>query len=154
MRCGYCSSSESKVIDSRQTDDGLKTRRRRECIACGKRFTTYEIIETIPLVIIKKDLTRQPFSSEKMINSVTRACAKSSIPIEILENLAIEIQDHYANTMQKEVNSSDLGELILNRLRDIDQVAYIRFASVYRDFKDIDSFLYELNMLKKEENLK
>lgn len=149
MRCEYCLSCDSKVIDSRQTDDGTRIRRRRECISCGKRFTTYEIIESTPLVIIKKDLTRQPFSSEKMINSLTRACAKSSISIETLEDLTLETQEHYANSMQKEVHSSDLGELILTRLKDIDQVAYIRFASVYRDFKDINSFLDELNNLKK-----
>lgn len=148
MKCGYCTSNDSKVIDSREIDEGSRIRRRRECNACGKRFTTYETIENIPLIIIKKDLTRQPFSTEKMINSVTRACAKSSISVEILENLANEIQDYYATKVQKEVHSSDLGELILARLRDIDQVAYIRFASVYRDFKDIDSFLDELNELK------
>lgn len=148
MKCGYCSSYDSKVVDSRQTDDGLRTRRRRECINCGMRFTTYEDIVSIPLTIIKKDSTRQPFSTDKMLNSLTRACAKSSISMETLENLTSEVQEHYANTMQKEVNSSDLGEFILSRLKDIDQVAYIRFASVYRDFKDIDSFLDELNELK------
>lgn len=152
MKCAYCASCDSKVIDSRQTDDGLRIRRRRECISCGERFTTYENIELIPLIIIKKDSTRQPFSSEKMINSLTRACAKSSISIETLESLTNEVLDHYANSMQKEVRSSDLGELILSRLRDIDQVAYIRFASVYRDFKDIDSFLDELNVLKNLKN--
>lgn len=149
MKCAYCSSCDSKVIDSRQTDDGMRIRRRRECISCGERFTTYEEIESIPLTIIKKDTTRQPFASTKMINSLTRACAKSSIPMDTLENLTSEVQEHYANNMQKEVHSSELGEFILSRLREIDQVAYIRFASVYRDFKDINSFLDELNQLKK-----
>lgn len=148
MKCAYCTSSDSKVVDSRQTDDGLRIRRRRECIGCAKRFTTYEIIESVPLIIVKKDSTRQPFSTEKMINSLTRACAKSSISMETLEDLVAQVQDHYANEMIKEVQSSELGELILTRLRDIDQVAYIRFASVYRDFKDINSFLDELNELK------
>lgn len=151
MKCGYCMSLDSKVIDSRQTDDGLRTRRRRECNSCGKRFTTYEEIESIPLTIIKKDLTRQPFSGEKMINSLTRACSKSSVSVETLETLkklVSEVQEYYANKMQKEVYSSELGEFILTRLKDIDQVAYIRFASVYRDFQDVDSFLDELNVLK------
>lgn len=151
MKCTNCMSLDSKVVDSRQTDDGLRIKRRRECTNCGQRFTTYEEIESIPLTIIKKDQTRQTFSSEKMINSLTRACSKSSISVESLEtlkSLAVEVKDHYANTMQKEVHSSELGEFILTRLRDIDQVAYIRFASVYRDFQDIDSFLDELNVLK------
>lgn len=151
MKCVYCSHFDSKVVDSRQTDDGARIRRRRECTSCSKRFTTYEVVEYIPLTIIKKDSTRQPFSAEKLINSLTRACAKSSISMDNLDklkNLVIEVEDHFANKMEKEINSSELGELILTKLRDIDQVAYIRFASVYRDFKDIDSFLDELNDLK------
>lgn len=147
MKCIYCSHPDSKVIDSRQTDDGTRIRRRRECVSCEERFTTYEIIESTPLIIVKKDLTRELFSSEKMMKSLTRG-AKTCIPIEVLEKLVIEVQDYFGNKMLKEVNSSELGEYILTRLRDIDQVAYIRFASVYRDFKDIDSFLDELNVLK------
>lgn len=148
MKCAFCGNMESKVVDSRQTEDGLKIRRRRECLSCGARFTTYEIIETIPLMVIKRDKSRQPFDSEKLLSRLMRACGKRPVSIETLEKLISDIQNTYANQMIKEVNSTELGELVMERLKEIDQVAYVRFASVYKEFKDIDTFMDELKSLK------
>ncbi|MFZ2538598.1 MAG: transcriptional regulator NrdR [Oscillospiraceae bacterium] len=148
MKCAFCGCMESKVVDSRQTEDGLKIRRRRECLSCGARFTTYEIIETIPLMVIKRDKSRQAFDSEKLLGRLMRACGKRPVSIETLEKLVSDIQNTYANQMIKEVNSTELGELVMQRLKEIDQVAYVRFASVYKEFKDIDTFMDELKSLK------
>lgn len=150
MKCAFCGHLESKVVDSRQTEDGLKIRRRRECLACGSRFTTYEIIETIPLMVIKRDKSRQPFDSNKLIDRLMRACEKRPVSIETLEKLVSDIEYFYANAMIKEVNSSSLGELVMDKLKEIDQVAYVRFASVYKEFADIDTFMEELKKLKKK----
>lgn len=148
MKCAFCGHLESKVVDSRQTDDGLKIRRRRECLKCGARFTTYEIVETIPLIVVKRDKSRQPFDSTKLINGLLRACQKRPISIETLEKLVSDIEYTYSNAMIKEVSSKNLGELVMEKLKEIDQVAYVRFASVNKEFADIESFLEELEKLK------
>lgn len=150
MRCARCGCLESKVIDSRQSEDGMKIRRRRECLNCGGRFTTYEEVETVPLMVVKRDNSRQPFDRHKLLNSLLRACGKRPVSLETLEGLASEIEAHYANRMDKEVKSTDIGELVMEKLKEIDQVAYVRFASVYKEFRDIDSFLAELQELKQE----
>lgn len=148
MKCTFCGCTESKVVDSRQTEDGLKIRRRRECLSCGARFTTYEIIETIPLMVIKRDKSREPFDSEKLLSRLMRACGKRPVSVVTLEKLVSDIQNNYANQMIKEVNSTELGEVVMEKLKEIDQVAYVRFASVYKQFKDIDTFMDELKKLK------
>lgn len=150
MKCAFCGCLESKVVDSRQSDDGLKIRRRRECLNCGARFTTYEEIETVPLMVVKRDRSRQPFDRAKLLRSLLRACGKRPVSLETLEQLVASIEAHYANQMVKEINSTDIGELVMEKLREIDQVAYIRFASVYKEFKDIDSFMAELQALKED----
>lgn len=150
MKCPYCSYEESKVIDSRPTDDNERIRRRRECLKCGERFTTYEAIERMPIVVIKKDGSREPFSSEKLMRQMLIACGKRAVPIETIERAAFDIEAYLQNSLVREVESSRIGELALEKLRDIDEVAYVRFASVYREFRDIDSFMQELQKLKKE----
>ena len=150
MKCAFCGCLESKVVDSRQSDDGLKIRRRRECLNCGARFTTYEEIETVPLMVVKRDRSRQPFDRAKLLRSLLRACGKRPVSLETLEQLVASIEAHYANQMVKEINTTDIGELVMEKLREIDQVAYIRFASVYKEFKDIDSFMAELQALKED----
>lgn len=151
MRCAYCGHLESKVVDSRQTEDGMRIRRRRECLNCGARFTTYEEMETIPLMVIKKDKSREAFDRQKLLNRLLRACAKRPVSLETLENLVTEVETMAANQMMKEVPSAALGEMVMERLQEIDQVAYVRFASVYKDFSDIDTFMDELKRLKKRE---
>ena len=153
MRCSFCGNMESKVVDSRQSEDGLKIRRRRECLKCGARFTTYEEIETVPLMVIKRDKSREPFDSSKLLSRLLRACVKRPVPLETLEKLISEIENTFANQMVKEVLSTEIGNLVMEKLRAIDEVAYIRFASVYKDFKDIDSFLAELSTLRANEHI-
>ena len=150
MKCPYCGYTESKVIDSRPAEDSEKIRRRRECLSCGRRFTTYEAVESTPLVVIKKDRSRQLFDREKLLRGLLRACEKRSISVEVLERLVDSIEQHYANDMVKEVSSVELGEYVLRELKKLDKVAYVRFASVYRDFSDTDSFLQELRRLQAE----
>lgn len=149
MKCPFCSFEESKVIDSRPTDEGERIRRRRECLKCGKRFTTYEIIETVPVVVIKKDNSRQPFDRNKLLNGFLRACEKRPISIDVLEGLVDEIEASLQNSMDREVTSVSIGNLAMDKLRNLDEVAYVRFASVYRDFKDINSFVDELDKMIK-----
>ncbi len=146
MKCPECGFDESKVIDSRPTDN--KVRRRRECIRCGARFTTYEIIEEIPLMVIKKDHTIEPFDREKLVERLCRATIKRPVSLETIENMVEEIAGELKNTLQREVTSDKIGELVLHKLKEIDDVAYIRFASVYRDFNDIDSFMKIISELK------
>ena len=153
MRCRFCGNMESKVVDSRQSEDGLKIRRRRECLKCGARFTTYEEIETVPLMVIKRDKSREPFDRSKLLSRLLRACVKRPVPLETLEKLISEIENTFANQMVKEVLSTEIGNLVMEKLRAIDEVAYIRFASVYKDFKDIDSFLAELSALRANEHI-
>lgn len=147
MKCPYCSYEESKVIDSRPTDEGERIRRRRECLKCGKRFTTYEIIETVPVIVIKKDKSRQPFDRNKLLGGLMRACEKRPVGLEALEMMVDEIESSLQNSMDREVSSSVIGSLALEKLKHTDEVAYVRFASVYRDFRDIDSFMKELQQL-------
>lgn len=148
MKCPYCGHPEDKVLDSRPTDEATAIRRRRECAKCGKRFTTYEKVEGLPLVVIKKDLSRQPFDGEKLLSNLVRACVKRPIPIKDLESLVDEIENVALTDMKREITSQQIGEMVLERLKEIDEVAYVRFASVYRDFGSVDSFLDELKSLK------
>lgn len=147
MRCPYCAFAESKVIDSRPTDESNSIRRRRECLSCGKRFTTYETVESVPLVVVKKDGSRQSFDRQKILNGMVRACEKRPVPLERLEKTVAEIEQRLLNSMEREIPSERVGELVMDALKEIDQVAYVRFASVYRQFQDIDSFMAELNKL-------
>ncbi len=149
MKCIYCGCEESRVIDSRSTDDGASIRRRRECEGCGRRFTTYEKIDTIPLMVVKKDKRREPFDSEKLRQGIIRACEKRPVSMEAINDLtrAIEMK---AYASDQEITSAQLGEMVMEELRRLDEVAYIRFASVYRQFKDIETFMDELNSLLKE----
>lgn len=151
MKCPYCAYSESKVIDSRPTEDDEKIRRRRECLSCGKRFTTYEIVETTPLMVVKKDKSRQIFDREKLMRGLIRACDKRPVTSEMLDGVVDRIEQNYVNRMVREVSSEELGELVLLELKKLDKVAYIRFASVYRDFSDVETFISELQKLQSEE---
>ena len=147
MKCPYCSYSESKVIDSRPADENSSIRRRRECLSCGKRFTTYETVESLPMVVVKKDGSRQSFDRRKVLGGMIRACEKRPVPLADLEKIAEEIEQDLQNSMEREVSTETIGEKVMERLRNVDQVAYVRFASVYRQFKDIDTFMTELNKL-------
>lgn len=150
MKCPYCSSLESKVIDSRPTDDGHVIRRRRECINCNQRFTTYEKIEEIPIIIVKKDGTRESYNRMKVLNGIIRACEKRPVSMEQMERLIDQIETRMHTSMEKEVQSELIGELVMSGLKDLDEVAYVRFASVYRQFKDINTFINELTKLLQE----
>jgi len=147
MKCPYCSYPESKVVDSRHSDDGLSIRRRRECLQCQRRFTTYETVESLPIVVVKKDGSRQSFDRNKILNGMLRACEKRPVPFEVLEQKADEIEQTLQNSLEREVSTEYIGELVMDKLRAVDEVAYVRFASVYRQFKDIDTFMKELNKL-------
>jgi len=149
LKCPFCAFEESKVIDSRPTDEGERIRRRRECIKCGKRFTTYEIIESVPILVIKKDKSREVFDRNKLLSGMMRACEKRQVTIETLENAVDEIEANLQNSLDREVTSIHIGELAMDKLKDIDEVAYVRFASVYRHFKDINAFMDELSSLLK-----
>ncbi len=147
MRCPFCSYPESKVIDSRPTDEGEKIRRRRECLSCAKRFTTYEIIETVPIIVVKRDKSREPFDRNKLLNGMLRACEKRPVSIDTLEKAVTAIESNLQNSLDREVTSLAVGELAMDQLRNIDEVAYIRFASVYRQFADINTFMDVINKL-------
>ncbi len=150
MKCPYCGHLESKVIDSRPTDEGGSIRRRRECARCAKRFTTYEIIESLPIVVVKKDKSRETYDRNKLMGGLLKACEKRPVSMQSLENLADEVEAVLHNSLEREITSHQIGELIMDRLKMIDEVAYVRFASVYRQFKDINSFMAELNKLLRE----
>lgn len=150
MKCPFCGHPESKVIDSRPADENASIRRRRECLACGKRFTTYETVECLPIVVIKKDGSRQSFDRQKVLRGMIRACEKRPVSLAELERIADEIEQELQNSMEREIRTADVGEKVMDRLRKVDQVAYVRFASVYRQFKDIDTFMAELNKLLAE----
>ena len=150
MKCPYCGFEESKVIDSRPTDEGERIRRRRECVKCSKRFTTYEVIESLPLVVVKKDKSRQTFDRSKLLTGMLRACEKRPVSIEVLEKAVDEIEGSLQNSLDREVTSQKIGELAMDKLKDIDEVAYVRFASVYRQFRDINTFMEELTKLLHE----
>lgn len=147
MKCPYCAYEESKVIDSRSADDGERIRRRRECLKCGKRFTTHEIVETVPIMVIKRDRTREPFSREKLYSGLMKACEKRPISIKTIDSVISSIEANIQNSLDREVTSEKIGELAMEHLKEIDEVAYVRFASVYRQFKDINTFMQELNNL-------
>ena len=150
MKCLYCGYNESKVIDSRPADEGASIRRRRECLSCGKRFTTYETVESLPMVVVKKDGSRQSFDRSKVLGGMIRACEKRLVPLAELEKITEEIEQDLQNSMEREISTEAIGEKVMDRLRAVDQVAYVRFASVYRQFKDIDTFMAELNKLLSE----
>lgn len=147
MRCPYCSFEESKVVDSRSTEDFTAIRRRRECLSCGKRYTTYEKVEDIPILVIKKDMNRENFSKEKIINGLIKACQKRPVSRAQIEDLANDVEKAISNKMISEVKSEYIGEMIMERLKNLDEVSYVRFASVYRQFKDINTFLQEIKSL-------
>ena len=147
MRCPFCSHLESKVIDSRPAEEGASIRRRRECLACHKRFTTYETMECLPIMVVKKDGSRQSFDRNKVMAGLIRACEKRPVPYSVLENMVSEIEQVLQNKMEREVGSTEIGELVMERLKKIDDVSYVRFASVYRQFKDINTFIEELSKL-------
>ncbi len=150
MKCPYCGFQESKVVDSRHSDDSTSIRRRRECLSCQKRFTTYETVESLPMIVVKKDNSRQSFDRNKVLNGMVRACEKRPVPMADLENAADEIEQIIQNSLDREVSAAHIGELVMERLKPLDEVAYVRFASVYRQFKDINSFMQELNKILAE----
>ncbi len=154
MKCPYCGYIESRVIDSRPADEGSRIRRRRECLQCGKRFTTYEIIESLPIVVVKKDRSREPFDRQKLLNGLLRACEKRPVPLERLERAVDDIETQIQNSLEREVPTTKIGEYVMEQLIHIDDVAYIRFASVYRQFKDIESFHEAIRKLMDEEDKK
>lgn len=147
MKCPFCNQDNSRVIDSRPADDNNSIRRRRQCDACKKRFTTYEKIETIPLIVIKKDKNREPFDRSKIESGILRSCHKRPVSMEQIEAAVDEIETSIFNLEQKEINSLEIGEIVMNKLKDLDEVAYVRFASVYREFKDVNTFLNELKKI-------
>ena len=147
MKCPYCGYAESKVIDSRPAEEGSTIRRRRECLACRKRFTTYEIMERLPLVVVKRDGSRQSFDRVKVINGLVRACEKRPVALSQLEGIADEIENELQGALEREISTAEIGEMVMDRLKDLDEVAYVRFASVYRQFKDINTFMEELTKL-------
>lgn len=150
MKCPYCSYHDSRVVESRPTDEGAAIRRRRECLECGERFTSYERIETIPLMVVKKDGTREEFNRNKMLQGLITACEKRPVSMATLERIVSEVERALRNSLEHEVSSHTIGELVMDALRDIDQVAYVRFASVYREFRDVRQFLEELDLLLEE----
>lgn len=150
MKCPFCEFEESKVVDSRPTDEGEAIRRRRECLECGKRFTTYEKVESIPLMVVKKDGSRQMFDSQKLLNGIVRACEKRAVAMKDIERITLDIEATIQNRLQREVASVEIGEMVMERLKELDEVAYVRFASVYRQFKDINTFVEEVNKLLKK----
>ena len=154
MKCPYCFYFDSKVIDSRPTDEGSRIRRRRECLKCLKRFTTYEVVETAPIMVVKKDRSREEFNRDKLLGSMLKACEKRTVPMKMLEDAVSSIQTELLNTMDREVQSSVIGNLVMKQLQGIDEVAYVRFASVYRQFRDISSFMDELKSMLSDRDAK
>ncbi|MBE6551744.1 MAG: transcriptional repressor NrdR [Ruminococcaceae bacterium] len=153
MKCPVCGCTDSKVLDSRPSNEGESIRRRRECTNCQKRFTTYEVIESLPVIVIKKDKTREAFDRNKIMNGIMRACEKRPVSVDVMEKAVAEIESEVNNLLQNEVSSTYIGELVMNKLKAIDEVAYVRFASVYRQFKDVNTFLEELKSLLGEKGL-
>jgi len=152
MKCPYCGTLEDKVVDSRPTDEGETIRRRRECALCLKRFTTYEKVEIQPLVVIKKDNSRENFSRDKLMRGISRACEKRPVSADDMYKIVDQIETHLSNALEREVSSQSIGELLMDKLKKLDQVAYVRFASVYRDFGDIDTFISEIHKIRTEDN--
>ena len=150
MRCPFCGDQESKVVDSRRSEDGNSIRRRRECLACLRRFTTYEIVESLPIIVVKRDGSRQPFDRNKILNSMVRAFDKRQVDVSDLDRTTTEIEQTIQNTLEREVSTDKLGEMVMTRLKPLDEVAYIRFASVYRRFQDVSGFVNEINKFLEE----
>ena len=150
MKCPFCENLESKVVDSRPTDEGQAIRRRRECINCGKRCTTYEKVEEIPIIIVKRDGNRQTYNRNKLLNGILKSCEKRPVSMDTIENIVDDIEKNLYNSLQKEITSIEIGEMVMNKLKNIDEVAYVRFASVYRQFKDVNSFMEELKKILDE----
>jgi transcriptional repressor NrdR len=150
MRCPFCGDQESKVVDSRRSEDGNSIRRRRECLACLRRFTTYEIVESLPIIVVKRDGSRQPFDRNKILNSMVRAFDKRQVDVSDLDRITTEIEQTIQNTLEREVSTDKLGEMVMTRLKPLDEVAYIRFASVYRRFQDVSGFVNEINKFLEE----
>ena len=150
MKCPFCGDQESKVVDSRRSEDGNSIRRRRECLLCQRRFTTYEIVESLPIIVVKRDGTRQGFDRNKILNSMVRAFDKRKVEIADLERITTEIEQTIQNTLEREVSTDKIGEMVMERIKPLDEVAYIRFASVYRRFQDVGSFISEINKFLKK----
>ena len=150
MKCPFCGDQESKVVDSRPAEDGNSIRRRRECISCQRRFTTYETVESLPIIVVKRDGTRQAFDRNKILNSMVRAFDKRQVDVADLDRITTEIEQTIQNTLEREVSTDKLGEMVMARLKPLDEVAYIRFASVYRRFQDVNSFIHEINNILEE----
>ena len=150
MKCPFCGDQESKVVDSRHSEDGLSIRRRRECLVCQRRFTTYEIVESLPIIVVKRDGSRQSFDRNKIMQSMVRAFDKRQVETEDLDRITTEIEQSIQNSLEREVSTDRIGEMVLERLKPLDEVAYIRFASVYRRFQDVNGFIQEINSILKE----
>lgn len=150
MKCPFCSHNETKVLDSRPTEDNASIRRRRECLSCQKRFTTYENVEDIPVYVVKKDGTREAFNKRKIMSGILKSCEKRPVSLGEIENIIDEIEKQVYNTMKQEINSNDIGQLVMDKLKKVDDVAYVRFASVYKQFKDINTFIDELQKILSE----
>ena len=154
MKCMYCGHLDSKVIDSRQSEDGTSIRRRRECTACGRRFTTYETIEITPILVVKNNGTRQSYNAEKVRNGIIKSCEKRPVSMSVIDDLVADISKQVYNSMESEITTKAIGEMVMERLKKVDEVAYVRYASVYRSFKDLSSFMSELKQMMKAENSK
>ena len=150
MKCPFCGEHESKVVDSRHSEDGLSIRRRRECFGCQRRFTTYEIVESLPIIVVKRDGSRQGFDRNKILNSMVRAFDKRQVDVADLDRITTEIEQTIQNTLEREVSTDKIGEMVMARIKPLDEVAYIRFASVYRRFQDVSSFIHEINKYLEE----
>ena len=150
MKCPFCGDQESKVVDSRHSDDGLSIRRRRECSRCFRRFTTYEVVETLPIIVVKRNGSRQPFDRNKILNSMIRAFDKRKVDVADLDRITTEIEQTIQNTLEREITSDKLGEMVMERLKPLDEVAYIRFASIYHQFQDANSFMREISKYLEE----
>ena len=151
MKCPFCGDQDSKVVDSRHSDDGLSIRRRRECMNCQRRFTTYEYVETLPIIVVKRDGSRQAFDRNKILNGMVRACEKRQVPFAELERVTTEIEQTIQNSLEREVTADKIGEMVMERIKPLDEVAYIRFASVYLRFQDVQSFISEINKFLEEQ---
>ena len=151
MKCLYCDCTESKVIDSRSADDDRTIRRRRDCVSCGRRFTTYETIEVTPVLVVKNNGTRQSFNAEKIRNGIIKSCEKRPVPMSVIDNVVADISKQVYNSMESEISTKEIGEMVMDRLKKVDEVAYVRYASVYRSFKDLSSFMAELKQMMKAE---
>ena len=150
MKCPFCGDQESKVVDSRHSEDGTSIRRRRECLVCQRRFTTYEIVESLPVIVVKRDGTRQSFDRNKVLNSMMRAFDKRQVDVADLDRITTEIEQAIQNTLDREVSTDKIGEMVMERIKPLDEVAYIRFASVYRRFQDVQSFIHEIKQFLEE----